>query len=62
MKLKNIRTSKKLSQVELSKLLCVNQSTISKWEKGVCFPNMVTMLKLAEIFNCTIEDLIKEGK
>lgn len=48
--LKNLRKSKKLTQGDLAKLLGVDQRTISAWEKGVCEPNFIMLLKLCEIF------------
>ena len=37
---KELRIERKLSIVELGKLLGVNNSTISRWENGVMLPNI----------------------
>ncbi len=39
-RLKELRIERKLSIVELGKLLDVNNPTISRWENGVMLPNL----------------------
>lgn len=60
MNLKNIRERKNVTQNYLANRLEVDQSTISKWEKEVCSPNIQTLKKIAQVLNCTVDDLIKE--
>ena len=48
--LKNLRVAKKLTQKDLATLLCVDQRTVSAWEKSVCEPDFKTLQKLCEIF------------
>lgn len=59
MNLKIIRKEKGLTQQALAEMVNVDKSTVSCWERGVCFPQKRTLLKLVEIFQCTIEDLLK---
>ncbi len=49
--LKRLRKRLNLTQNELAVLLCVNQRTISVWERGVCEPDFASLEKLCEIFN-----------
>ena len=49
--LKTLRQSKKLTQNQLSKILGVDQRTISAWEKGVCEPGFEILAKLCELFD-----------
>lgn len=58
MNLKNIRKKKQITQLKLANSLDVDQSTVSKWEKGKSLPNLTTTKKLAEVLDCKIEDLI----
>lgn len=60
MNLENIRKEKGLTQLGLAKNLKVDQSTVSKWEKGVASPNIQMLKKIAQILNCTMDDLISE--
>lgn len=61
MNLENIRKEKQFTQLKLAKSLKVDQSTVSKWEKGVASPNIQTLKKIAQVLNCTVDDLIKEN-
>ena len=49
--LKTLRQSKKLTQNQLSKILGVDQRTISAWEKGVCEPSFEILAKLCKLFD-----------
>ena len=56
--LKHIRQEKGLTQEQLGKLMNKDYSTIGKWENGSRSPIMEDVLKLADIFNVDIKDLI----
>lgn len=51
-----------LKQSELCKLIDVAPSTISMWETGESQPRVETLKKLAEIFGCTVDDLLKDDQ
>jgi transcriptional regulator with XRE-family HTH domain len=53
-----IRTKKKMSQVNLSVKIGVAQETISAYESGRSFPSVDTLLKLCEIFNVSADYLL----
>lgn len=61
MKIIHFRKIKGMTQLQLAKLLNVDQSTVSKWEKQETNPKITTLKKIAEILNCTVDDLIKEN-
>lgn len=54
----DIRTKKKMSQINLSVKLGVSQETISAYESGKSFPSVNTLLKLCEIFNVSADYLL----
>jgi transcriptional regulator with XRE-family HTH domain len=56
--LKKLRDIWGLSQKELADKLNVKQATVSGWENGTREPDSATMIKLAEIFNCTVDYLL----
>ena len=56
---KQIRKQKGLTQVELSKILHVDQATISKWESGKTVPDQATLVQLSKFFNISIDSLLK---
>lgn len=56
------RNERNITQEELSQLLQVSRQTIISLEKGKYKPSLVLAHKLAQIFECSIEDLfIFEG-
>lgn len=56
--LKELRRAKGLSQVELAKLLDVNQSAISQWEKGRTSPDYQKLLRLSEVLDVSVDALV----
>ena len=60
MPIKDKRESKKLTQEEVGKLLDVNRSTVAMWETGKSLPRADKLLKLAEIFGCSVDELLKK--
>ena len=49
------------SQIQLAEQLGKSQQSVSHWEKGYCRPSIEILIKMSELFNCTIDDLVKEG-
>ncbi len=56
--LKQRRLEKGLTQKELSNLLYITESAISKWEKDVAHPDITLLPKLSEILGVTEHELI----
>lgn len=59
-KIKLYRESKKMTQVEIADLLGVRPATVSKYESGALEPNIESLKKLSEIFDISIDELLKE--
>lgn len=59
--LKHIRQEKGLTQEQLGKLMNKDYSTIGKWENGTRSPIMEDVIKLSDIFNVDIKDLIESN-
>ena len=55
----NLRKQNNLSQEELADKLGVSRQAVSKWESGGTYPDMDKLLSICEIFNCTIDQLVK---
>lgn len=51
------RKEKNITQSELAIMLNITDRAISKWENGVCLPDVATMVELCKIFDITINDL-----
>ncbi len=56
--LKALRMKKGLSQGELAIRLNVVSQTVSKWEKGVSVPDAETLIKLADLLDTSVNDLL----
>ena len=52
------RSSRGLSQLELSELLDVSRQSISKWETDVAVPELSKLIKMAEIFDISLDALV----
>lgn len=52
------RSSRGLSQLELSELLDVSRQSISKWETDVAVPELSKLIKMAEIFDVSLDALV----
>ncbi|MBO5334113.1 MAG: helix-turn-helix domain-containing protein [Clostridia bacterium] len=53
-----LRTQRGLSQKELGALLGVSNKAVSKWETGTAIPKTETLIKLADIFEISTEELL----
>lgn len=51
-----------VSQRKLADMLGVSQSTVAMWEIGRNLPSLRLFLKLADILNCTTDELLGRGK
>ncbi len=58
--LKALRKQKGFSQEELAARLHVARQTISKWEKNLSVPDAVTLIRLAEILEVSVSELLGE--
>ncbi|MFD1019463.1 helix-turn-helix transcriptional regulator [Thalassobacillus hwangdonensis] len=60
--IKEKRTARNITQEQLSERLNVSRQTVISLEKGKYRPSLILAHKLAQIFECHIEDLfIFEG-
>lgn len=56
--LKKYRVEKGLSQEDLANQLFVSRQAVSKWENGEGTPDLNNIVKLAEIFNISLDTLV----
>lgn len=53
-----LRKEKGLTQEELAEKLYVDRGTISKWERGIYLPKPDLLLKLSEVFNISVNEIL----
>lgn len=58
--LKELRIKKGLSQEQLAKQLNISSVAICQYELGKRSPNVEMLKKLAQVLDCTIDDLLKD--
>jgi transcriptional regulator with XRE-family HTH domain len=51
-----------LSQMQLAEKMDVKQSTVAMWENGKSLPRTEILIKLADLFGCTIDELVRGEK
>lgn len=56
------RKAKKLTQVELANLLGVTDKSVSKWENGICLPDVSLYMKICEILDITLNEFFSGEK
>ena len=54
-----LRKEKNLSQYQLAELIPISRQGVSKWERGVTTPDPQTLLQLSEMFDVSINELLK---
>ena len=59
-KIKLYRENKKMTQNNLADILEVSASTVSKYESGALEPSIESLKRLAELFEISIDELLKE--
>lgn len=50
------------TQREVAKILGVQESAVSKWERGISKPRADKLPVLAKLYGCTIEELLASSE
>ena len=61
-KLKELRSSRGLTQEELAEALFVSRTAISKWESGRGYPSIDSLRGISDFFSVTIDELLSGEK
>lgn len=60
-RLRKLRENRKLSQIDLAKIMNVSNGSISKWERGERQPDYDTLKKISNFFNVTTDYLVGQS-
>lgn len=55
-----VRKSRLMTQAEVAKRLGVSRTTVTMWESGKSLPRGKTLIKLASVLECTVDELIAQ--
>ena len=58
-KIKAYRNENNLSLKEFGKLIGVSAQAVCKWEKNICYPDIVLLPCVARILGCQTDDFFK---
>lgn len=59
-KILSLRTQLGLSQEDLAEKLGVSRQSVSKWETGQSVPDLDKLIKLADLFGISVDELVRE--
>ncbi len=57
-----LRKEKGWTQQEFADKIFVTDKAVSKWERGLCFPDISLMIPIAELFSISVSELLKGEK
>ena len=57
-KIKYTRIEKEMTQLQLANHLNIVRQTVSKWEKGLSVPDADMLVKIAELFDISVSELL----
>ena len=58
-KLKCARSSAQLTQEQAAEALGVSRQTISNWENEKTYPDIIAVIKMSDIYNISLDELLK---
>ena len=61
-KILELRTGQNLSQGDLAEKLEVSRQSVSKWETGQAVPELDKIIKLADLFGVSVDELVRDGE
>lgn len=59
-KMQKLRKERGMSQENLADVIGVSRQSVSKWESGQSYPEMDKMIALSELFDVSIDNLVKD--
>ena len=60
-KIKEYRKQCCMTQDQLAGALDVTQNAVCQWETGKRVPSLEMLIKLSDLFGCTIDELVRGG-
>ena len=61
-KLTKLRKENNFTQEQLAEMLGVSRQAISKWESDASYPETEKLIKLGELYGCSMDYLLKDGE
>ncbi len=61
-KIKNAREENSLTQTQAAESLMVSRQTISNWENGKSLPDILSVIRMSELYKISLDELLKGDK
>lgn len=61
-KLTKLRKENNFTQEQLAEMIGVSRQAISKWESDISYPETEKLIKLGELYGCSMDYLLKDGE
>ena len=61
-KLQTTRMNMNLTQQKIADDFFITRQTVSSWENGNSYPDIMTLLKLSDYFGFSIDEILREDK
>lgn len=61
-KLIKLRKENKLTQDKLAEKINISRQSISKWENGHGYPDIENLMKISDLYNLSLDELLKDDK
>ena len=58
-KIKNARIQNNYTQEQTAEKLMVSRQTISNWENGKSLPDILSLIRMSELYHLSLDDLLK---
>ena len=58
-KIKNARIQKGYTQEQVAEELLVTRQTISNWENGKSLPDIISIIKMSELYELSLDEMMK---
>ena len=58
-KIKNAREENNLTQTQAAESLMVSRQTISNWENGKSLPDILSVIRMSELYKISLDELLK---
>ena len=59
-KIKKSRTDAKITQEQTAQALGISRQTISNWENERSYPDIVSVLKMSDLYSVSLDYLLKD--
>ena len=58
--IRNARNEAKLSQEQAAEALGVSRQTVSNWETGKTYPDIISVIRMSDLYSVSLDHLLKE--